>query len=320
MKNNHSYIYYLEQMIVRVMKVWRYLRLILLKYVTLFFVIYISIDLSIFFLTDEIVPIHMKYGIDLELIKMPYSEDPLKLVLPFSIFAMVMSLWSVVWRVLDKKIEFKNAEFAQNELRFSNAVNLLSKTEDPIFPSEGIRELARLKRENKIDPKRIDQLTTSGITINKGSFSNADLRGINLGYANLNLVNLEDANLENATLETADLANANLINANLKFANLKIVNFLDAELNNANLKFANLYHTNLKKAHLTGANLENANLKYTRLIAANLENANLRNANLEKADFTGANLENAKLENTNHEKADFTDANITGTILEKKQP
>ena len=128
-----------------VMKAWRCLPIIWKKYVSLFLFIGLSLYLSISFLEDGIVSGHLKYESYLELIKMLYSENPLKSALPFSIFAMVMSLWSVLWRVWDKNIEFKNAEFSQNELRFSNAVNLLSKTDGPIFMSEGIRELARLK-------------------------------------------------------------------------------------------------------------------------------------------------------------------------------
>ena len=279
MKN--SYIYYLKPIKVRVIKVWRWLPIKWKKYISLVLVIGISICLSIYILTDEIVSGDLKAKGILELIKILHSEDPLKLVLPFSIFAMFVSLWSVGWRVWDKEKEFKNAEFAQNELRFSNAVNLLSKKEDPIFPSEGIRELARLKRGDKIDPKRIDQLTSSKIIIEKGSFSNADLSGINLPKTNLEKADFIKTNLENADFVGANLKNADFIGANLESADLR------------------------------KANLENADF-----IEANLENADLRNAHLENADFTGANLKNAKLEHTNHEMADFTDAKIEGTILE----
>ena len=237
------YIYHLEPMRAWVMKNWKLLLLMSLKYVSLVLFMGISIYLSIRFLTDEIVSGHLEYEGFFKLIKMLYSEDPLKSVLPFSIFAMVMSLWSVFWRIIDKNIEFKNAEFAQNELRFSNAVNLLSKKEDPIFPSEGVRELARLKRENKIDSKRIDQLTSSKININQGSFSNADLSGINLAYANLNDADLKNANLENANLENARLRYTNFTGANLKNANLKNSNRLNADFTDANLKGTILENT-----------------------------------------------------------------------------
>ena len=193
----------------------------------------------------------MKYEIVLEFIKTPYLEDPLKLVLPFSMFAMLVSLWSVGWRVWDKDKEFKNAEFAQNELRFSNAVNLLSKKEDPVFFSEGIRELARLRRERKINSERIDQLTSSKLTIEKGSFSNADLRGINLAYADLDQADLKNANLENANLENADFTGAKLENANLEYANLENAKFIGANLTNAKLE-----NTNHEKADFTDANLK----------------------------------------------------------------
>ena len=346
------YIYYLEQMGAWVMKNWKLLLLISLKFASLVFVIYKSFDLSIFFLTDEIVSCDMKEEDYLELIKMLYSEDPLKLVLPFSIFAMVMSLWSVFWRVIDKNIEFKNAEFAQNELRYSNAVNLLSKKEDPIFPSEGIRELARLKRNNKIDSKRVDQLTSSGIKIERGQFASADLIGIDLSNADLwnsNFKNadMKDAHLENALLSEADLENvnldrtnlndSNLTNAILKNAKLKNTKLKKAILQKADLENANLDDTNLDSAVLMGANLSNATLKNANLknanlrfmhpdsssdlnvpdfIITNLKKSNLENADLEDADFTKANLENANLENAILKNAKFRIANLRNANLE----
>ena len=338
---------------VLVAEVWEWLPIMWKKYISLCSFIYLSFHLSIEFLTDEIVSGQLEYESYLELIKMLYSENPLKSVLPFSIFAMVMSLWSVVWRVIDKNIEFKNAEFAQNELRFSNAVNLLSKKEDPIFPSEGIRELARLKSEHKIDSKRVDQLTSSGIKIKKGQFASADLIGIDLSNAELSLSNLKNADIKDANLKNAILKKADLENANLDGTNLESAVLTEAKLSNATLKNANLKNANLKSiaphnsvdpdiskpasqrrimdniafespanalidVNLENANLENANLKNADFTGANLKNANLKNANLENTKFIGANLTNAKLENTNHEKADFTGANLKGTILENR--
>ena len=314
-----SYIYYLlEQMRAWVMKNWKLLLLMSLKYVSLVVFIGISIYLSMRFLTDEIVSGHLEYEDYLELIKKLYSEDPLKSVLPFSIFAMVMSLWSVFWRIIDKNIEFKNAEFAQNELRFSNAVNLLSKKGDPVFFSEGIRELVRLKREGKITPKRIDQLTSSKLILESGSFSNADFKGMNLAYANLKKADLTEANLENANLENASLENADLTNANLKNANLKNTNGPIIGSSTINL--------NLKNANLENANLENANLSQANLERANLKNASLKNAHLIRAILIGANLTNANLEDATlprellrHEirqQITLTGANVKGTILE----
>ena len=314
MKN--SYIYYLEQMRVWVMKNWKRLLLMSSKYASLVLFIGVSICISMYFLKDNIVSGHLIYKSDLELIKMLYSEDPLKSVLPFSIFAMVMSLWSVFWRIIDKNIEFKNAEFAQNELRFSNAVNLLSKKGDPVFFSEGIRELVRLKKERKITSKRIDQLTSSKLILESGSFSSADLKGINLAYANLSNADLIDANLKNANLENAKLIGANLTNANLKYANLKY----------ANLSIVGYAVVKLENADLENADLENASLQNANLERANLKNANLKNANLENAKLIGANLTNANLEDATlprellrHEirqQITLTGANVKGTILE----
>ena len=244
MKN--IYIYYLEPMRVRAMKVWRWLPIKWKKYISLVLVIGIFICLAIHFLRDEIVSGDLIYTNDLELIKKLYSEDPLKLVLPFSISATAVSLWSVFWRVWDKAEEFKNAEFSQNELRFSNAVNLLSKKDDPIFPSEGIRELARLKRENKIDPKRIDQLTISKIRIESGQFFNADLRRIDLSDASLNGADLRYANLEDADFTIANLENADLEHANLENTNFTKANLKDTDLRNANLENADFTKANLK--------------------------------------------------------------------------
>ena len=85
-------------------KVLRWLPLILLKSISLCFFIFLSFYLSIGVLTGEIVSDHLKYESYLELIKMLYSEDPRKLVLLFSIFALAISLWSVLvvkaWKCL----------------------------------------------------------------------------------------------------------------------------------------------------------------------------------------------------------------------------
>ena len=282
----------------------------LFKYVSLLIFFLFSYWFFYDFLTDEIISSDIDYKNFLELIKKLYSEDPLKLTLSFSIFGGVLSVWGVLWRIYDKKKEFEYAEFAQNELRFSNAVNLLSKKEDPVFFSEGIRELARLKRERKINSEKIDQLTSSKVTIAEGSFSNADLNGINLAYANIDHADLKNANLENADLRNADLKNANLENANLENAYLYKANLQNANLKNANLKNTNLHNAYLNNTNLENANLENANLGYAELVGTNLENANLENAYLENAELVGINLKNANLEGTN----------IQGTILGNKQP
>ena len=83
---------------------------------------------------------------------------------------------------------------------------------------------------------------------------NAELSGVNLGWAKLSRVRLSSADLSGANLAWADLGRVRLSNANLS---------------GARLSWAKLSWTNLKKANLCGARLHGTSLFRANLLASN---------------------------------------------------
>ncbi len=90
------------------------------------------------------------------------------------------------------------------------------------------------------------------------TFTQVDLREVNLAKAHL-----KDVNLAGAILFGANLAEANLVGADLRGANLQQVNLRGADLTGANLTGANL-----RRSHLVGAILKDALLTSAALTGA----------------------------------------------------
>lgn len=96
----------------------------------------------------------------------------------------------------------------------------------------------------------LQECNLSGLTIVRGFFSFANLRGANLSRANLT----------SAQLTCADLSTAILAGANLTSANLGVANLTSAILSGANLSGADLANVCLNQAILIGADLGRAEI------------------------------------------------------------
>ena len=153
-------------------------------------------------------------------------------------------------------------------------------------------------------------LVTGDTDTNIITFSNADLRTINLHG-----VELYNIDLNRADLNKADLNKANLSRANLSGANLSGANLAGALLTKATLSRANLYKANLYQAYLTEADLTKATLSESYLSESYLSGATLSGANLNKADLSRATLYKADLNKANLSQANLTEANLSGANL-----
>ena len=119
------------------------------------------------------------------------------------------------------------------------------------------------------------------------SFSNANLRGIDLSGSNLNGVDLRCAKLVFADLSCADLRYAKFSRADLG----------RADLGRADLGSANLSGTDLKDAKLNMADLSGADLSGADLTGADLRYADFRGADLRFADLNCSQVENSRFGN-----------------------
>lgn len=108
--------------------------------------------------------------------------------------------------------------------------------------------------------------------------SDANLRGLKMGWLNFSKCNFEGADLSDATLTRCDLSGAHLYKAILR----------DATLNGANLENAILTGADLAGVKsAVSANFANASLRSANLSYANLQGAEFRHAVLDSADLTG---------------------------------
>ena len=199
--------------------------------------------------------------------------------------------------------------------------------------------------EKKLSPERVqllmalsnmnlDSLTFHKIK-SKTTFSEADLRGVNLKKADLSHIDLRGADLSNADLRGIYLSGANLRASNLSYTELKNSNLNGADLRRAKLRWADLMGSNVKNVNFQGADLTNcklnrvdfngADLKWTKLNEVFLNNANLAGVELSGAEIKKANLNDCNLSNSNlrwvqlHEtnlnRANLTKADLSGANL-----
>lgn len=135
----------------------------------------------------------------------------------------------------------------------------------------------------------------------------ADLHGMNLGWANLSGAYFGGARLDNAYLGWANLNKSDFNKAQLGFADLH-----GADLSKASFSNAYLGQANLSEANLNGASLYNANLGQANLAGANLSNSNFAWANLNMADLSRADLQKADLFMADLVQTNLEGANLSG--------
>ena len=117
------------------------------------------------------------------------------------------------------------------------------------------------------------------------SFSNANLRGIDLSGSNLSGVDLRCAKLVFADLSCADLRYAKLSRADLGRADLGRADLGSANLSGTDLKDAKLNMADLSGADLSGADLTGADLRYADFRGADLRFADLNCSKVEDSRF-----------------------------------
>lgn len=133
----------------------------------------------------------------------------------------------------------------------------------------------------------------------------ADLRGMNLGWANfsgaylykanLNMAYLGWANLNRVILNRADLGMANLHGATINNADFNWAYLGNADLSGTNIIESEFFQANLGGADLSDSKLNNVNFNWANLNCANLSRSDLHRANLFMTDMAGTNLEGANI-------------------------
>lgn len=117
---------------------------------------------------------------------------------------------------------------------------------------------------------------------------------ITFSNTNLRSVDLHEDNLYKIDLHKIDFSGADLTEANLSGAILSEANFREAILIKANLCNAHLKEANLGGANLGGAKLKDANLRNTNLSGVDFYQTDLTGANLSGANPTEEQLKGAK--------------------------
>jgi hypothetical protein len=118
------------------------------------------------------------------------------------------------------------------------------------------------------------------VYLDHATFSQSDLRGVQLSGAFLDGANLRSANLSGAYLRGAFLTGADLSGADLSGANLIYAYLGGANLTGAELTGVDLTSAYMNGANLSGAFLNGADLSGVYLIGADLNGAHLNGAHL----------------------------------------
>jgi uncharacterized protein YjbI with pentapeptide repeats len=136
--------------------------------------------------------------------------------------------------------------------------------------------LMRFLSEAKLIGQKDPIIKFENNDLNKVSWSEGDLRGLNLSNLDFSVADMSRAFLSEANLSGAKLNGANLIEAFLKGANLSGAKLNGADLSGAFLKGADLSGADLSEAILTEAFLEGAIVNYEQLAqTASLDGATL---------------------------------------------
>ncbi len=155
--------------------------------------------------------------------------------------------------------------------------------------------------------------------LNKESFENEDLSGLDLSDLDFSGCTCCNVNFQNTTLNNVKFTGTNLSGSNLARCDLSGIDFqsailTNAELCEAKLSSADLRETILDDADFSGAILEKARLGKahgfrTIFVAATLKEAQLIDSCMEEADFEGANLESVNFKNAILKEASVESAN-----------
>ncbi|HHJ17838.1 MAG TPA: DUF2169 domain-containing protein [Gammaproteobacteria bacterium] len=170
-----------------------------------------------------------------------------------------------------------------------------------------------------IDFSGIDLRETnlSGIDLKHSNFSSADLTGAVLNGADLSRVDLQaaclrDADLTGALLTEANLAGANLEGTVLESCNSQSANFENVQAAEADFSNARLRGSRFSRAVLTAASFEEADLNHTVMTGAQLQNARFDKATAIYANFSGSDMTGARASDS----CDFSGAVLGDCQLE----
>ncbi|PKO16847.1 MAG: hypothetical protein CVU39_06420 [Chloroflexi bacterium HGW-Chloroflexi-10] len=114
--------------------------------------------------------------------------------------------------------------------------------------------------------------------LNKLSWSEGNLRGLNLSNFDFRAANFSMANLRGVDLSNSDLSEANLTQADLGIADLICSNLSNSILRSAFMVEVNLSNANLEGADLTGAILSDSELIETHLKDCDMSCVDFENA------------------------------------------
>lgn len=148
-----------------------------------------------------------------------------------------------------------------------------------------------------------DALDWTGVWLNDG-----DLSGANLADADLRWIDAERVVMNDAVLQGADLTNADL-RVDASGADLRGATLTDASACVVDKVFASLPRPDFSDTHLANADLS----------GANFSGADLTDARLTSADLRETNLEMASLERANLFDTDLSNAGLYGAVLTSTQ-
>ena len=128
------------------------------------------------------------------------SNDILVSSITILTFGIIFSMGGWIIRTHDKKKEFKDSFWQQNETLFSNALQRLFDKGNQTANILGLIELIKLRQAGVIDKELIDRATSSELPLEGANLSGANLSGANLSGANLSGADLYHTNLRGADL------------------------------------------------------------------------------------------------------------------------
>jgi len=161
------------------------------------------------------------------------------------------------------------------------------------------------------------------------SFSNMELRSINLADSNLNNSTFSNVTLEGVLIDNASIQGTIFSNITVR-SNLSARD-LDGEPKSlpsgwklvkghliapgSNLSNLDLSEQDLKGLDCSRANFENSNLSGSDMQDLKAIGANFRNSNLKEVNFKNTNLDEADLSQSNIVGSDFTGSSLFGTVF-----
>ncbi|MGI0046704.1 MAG: pentapeptide repeat-containing protein [Nitrosotalea sp.] len=160
----------------------------------------------------------------------------------------------------------------------------------------------------------------SGINLDHGDLTHAnligsDLSGANLYKADVVQANLDFANLTNAQMDNIDLEGSNMSGTQLSGASMPFADFTYVTLNGANMTGTDLHQSQMRWATMERVSFQNANLNGALFMNSDLEGADFRGASLQGTGFAGADLTGANFNGDDLRSVDLGSATLTGASL-----